>query len=141
MYDAPSPPMRSVAAFRRQLEGFVRDHPRVAWVAAFVGLALLAYPFWGGALAARVVASQLTARLAVRVKGGRGRAGRRRVRLGGLVGGGEAPLVTVRRLEVPFAALWGKGAVIADGPRVDVRRGGPRDNVTALLARLRGRGA
>jgi hypothetical protein len=131
--------MRSVAALRRQLEIFVRDHRRGSWAAAIVAAALISYPFWAGALAARVVASQLSARLGVPVRVTRGRGGLGVINLHGLVVGGERPLVEVQRLEIPFAAAWGGGTVVAQGPRVELYFGGPRDNVEAVLAKLRGR--
>jgi class 3 adenylate cyclase len=60
---------------------------------------------------------------------GRGLAGLRTIQLHGLVVGGETPLLAVQRLELPFAALWGGGTVIVEAPRVEMYRGGPRDNV------------
>jgi hypothetical protein len=56
-----------------------------------------------------------------------------------VVGEGR-PLLEVERLQVPFAALWGGGTVVAQGPRVEINHGGPRDNVAAVLAKLRGKG-
>jgi hypothetical protein len=128
--------MLSVAALRRRFEWFVRDHRRLSWVALILLLLAVTYPFWAGALAAKVVVSQLSGRLGVPVRVERGRGGFGVIKLDGLVVGGEQPLLKVERLEVPFGALWGSGRVIVDRPHVEIYRGGPRDNVASILARL-----
>lgn len=133
--------MRSVAAFRRRLDRFRHDHPRLFWVLALGLVLLVSYPFWAGALAAKVVASQLTGRLGVPVRVARGLGGLGVIKLDGLVVGAGRPLLEVERLEIPFAALWGGGTVVVEGPRVEVHHGGERDNVQAVLDKLRGRGA
>ena len=132
--------MRSAAASRRRLQWFISDHPRAALAIGIGLLLLVSYPFWAGALAARVVSSQLSARLGVPVTVRRGLGGLGEIRLYGLVVGEGRPLLEVERLQVPFAALWGGGTVVAQGPRVEINHGGPRDNVAAVLAKLRGKG-
>src|SRR5438477_12268662 len=106
LYDGQPLPMMSVAALRRRFELWVRGHRRTAAVTAvLLGLAI-GYPFWAGALAARVVASQLSGRLGAPVQVARGRAGLSGIAFEGLVVGGERPLVQIERLEIPFAAAW-----------------------------------
>src|SRR5438093_1257888 len=72
MYDGQPLPMTSVAALRRRFQWFVNDHRRGTWVLAILLVVLASYPFWAGALAARIVSSQLTSRLGVPVRVARG---------------------------------------------------------------------
>jgi hypothetical protein len=131
--------MRSAAASRRRLQWFVSDHPRGIWALGIILVALASYPFWAGLLAVKLVSSQLSARLGVPVTVRRGLGGLGNIKLYGLVGGVGRPLLDVQKLEVPFAALWGSGTVVVQGPRVEIHHGGPRDNVAAVLAKLRGK--
>jgi Transglycosylase len=112
-------------------------------VAAVVAVATL--PLWGGALGAWAVTRVLSAKLGLPVQVHRGLAGPGTLYLYGLVvggTGGQAPLASIDRLALPLAALWGAGTVEIDSARFEVHRGGPHDNVSALLARLeRGPGA
>ena len=117
------------------------------WLLASIAiLAILAvvYPIAGGALAARLAADKLQARLGIPVHIGHGRAGLsavsfRDVQIGGV---GPGALARVARLKVPFqAVLFRKGAVELDGMTVDARRGGADDNVTAVIEALRRRKA
>jgi hypothetical protein len=132
--------MTSAAAFRYRLEKFVRVHRRLS-IALAVGLLLLVtYPFWAGALVAKVVTSQLSKRLGVPVKVTRAMGVLGAVNIDGLVVGEGQPLLEIERLRVPFAAVWGGGTVVVQGPRVEVHNGGPKDNVQVVLAKLRGGG-
>src|SRR3954449_7101942 len=132
--------MRSVAASRRRLQWFFSDHPRGAWALVVILVLLVSYPFWAGALAAKVVGSQLSARLGVPVTVRRGLGGLGNINLYGLKVGEDRPLLEVEKLQVPSAALWGGGTVVVQSPRVEIHHGGPRDNVGTVLARLKGKG-
>jgi hypothetical protein len=132
--------MRSVAASRRRLQWFFSDHPRGAWALVVLVLLLLSYPLWAGALAARLICGQLSGRLGVPVKVSHGLGGLGDIRLYGLVVGEGRPLLQVERLEIPFAAVWGGGTVVVQGPRVEINNGGPRDNIATVMAKLRGKG-
>jgi Transglycosylase len=131
--------MRSAAASRRRLQWFISDHPRVAWILGVLLAALVTYPFWAGLLAEKVVCSQLSSRLGVPVKVRRAWGGLGDIKLYGLVVGEGRPLLEIEKLEIPFAAAWGGGTVVAQGPRVEIHHGGPRDNVSSVLAKLRGK--
>jgi len=123
----------------------VAGHRRAA-VAGGVGiLALLLYPWVGGALVAHVAAGRATERLGRPVTIDGGRAGLGRVTLRGVtvagVAGGPA-LLQAESVEVPFGVLFGgRGPVRIRGPRAYVVRGSTGDNVTSIVERLRGRGA
>jgi hypothetical protein len=140
LYDGGPPPMRSVAALRRRVLWFMGDHPRTGWALVVLLAVLITYPLWAGALAAKVVVSQLSGRLGVPVKVERGWGGLGVIKLDGLVVGEERPLLAIERLQVPFSALWGGGTVVVRRPRVEIIRGGPHDNIDAILTRLRGKG-
>jgi len=132
--------MKSVAALRRRLQWFLSDHPRAAWALVALLALLITYPFWAGALAAKVVTSQLSGRLGVPVKVARGWGGLGVIKLNGVVVGEGRPLLELERLQVPFSALWGGGTVVVQKPRVEIVHGGPHDNIDAILTRLRGKG-
>ena len=118
----------------------------VAVAVSALGLAA-AYPSMGGAIAARRAAALLRERLGVEVTIGRARAGLtgisfRSIRIGG--GGAQAapPLALLAAVQVPFAtALFRSGTVVIDGATFDVRRGGPDDNVSGVVAKLRAKGS
>src|SRR3954454_6848464 len=131
--------MRSVAASRRRLQWFFSDHPRGAWAMVVVLVLLVSYPLWAGALAAKVVGSQLSGRLGVPVTVRRGLGGLGNIKLYGLVVGEGRPLLQLEKLEVPFSAAWGGGTVVVESPRLEIVHGGARDNVDAILTKLRGK--
>jgi hypothetical protein len=115
-------------------------------LAVVVGIVVLAavYPFAGGAIAARVAAAKIQSRLGTPVRIGQGRAGLSGVAFRDIEVGaaGSAPLARVARIRVPFAAvLFRRGVIDIDGATLNVRRGGPDDNVTAIIDSLRQRGA
>ncbi len=111
-----------------------------------IGLAVVlgaVYPWAVGTLAAKMVASKLSARLGRPVAIGQGRAGFGDVTLADVrVAGTNGPdLVSIARVVAPFSvAFGGSGPVRLSGLRASVVRGGPDDNVTAILERLRGHG-
>jgi len=112
---------------------------RRVWALAVVAGAVATYPLALGALGGHLVATKAANKLGVSVEVQRARAGWGVLRLYGVVvGRNQGPLLTVDRLEIPFSALWGRGAVVADGPVANLVRGGPADNVSAILGRLRG---
>jgi hypothetical protein len=101
------------------------------------------YPRVVGTLAAHVAASKLTDRLGRPVTIGQGRAGFGDVTLSDVrVAGTTGPaLAVIEQVVAPFGvALGGSGPVRVAGVRASVVRGGPDDNVTAILERLKGRG-
>ncbi len=114
------------------------------WIAGAVALVALSFPLWGGALAGGIVTRKLSSRLGVPIVVETTRAGFTRLALFGVVVGAaeeRRPLARIARLEIPFSAAWGGGSVRLEGAHFDVERGGPADNVSDVLARLRGRGA
>jgi Transglycosylase len=144
----PAPPGRAgsapVAAFpegKGEKRGPLGGRRRLVIGGALAAVALAAYPWAVGTLAARMVASRASARLGRTVTVDRGRGGFGRitlegVRVAGAEGGG--PLLVVDRVVVPFnLALGGRGPVRLAGLRAGVVRGGPADNVTAILDRFR----
>jgi hypothetical protein len=103
---------------------------------------VIVYPFAGGAIAARVAADKMRARLGTEVRIGHGRAGLFGLTFKDVEIGGRGPsaLAHVGRLWVPFAAaLFRRGTVDVEGATVNVRRGGADDNVATLLVALKGR--
>jgi hypothetical protein len=130
--------MQTSAAVRRTLPRLGRG--RRGWiVAGAVALVLLTFPLWGGALAGWATRKVLSSRLGVPVRIDRTLAGLGSLHIRGMtVGGhdGTAPLAVIERMVVPFSALWGKGTVEVDSPRIEVHRGGPHDNVSTVLARM-----
>jgi hypothetical protein len=130
--------MQSIAAVRRKLTRMLRGRRRRIGLAVVL-LLVAGFPFWAGAVggwaATRLVASKLGVPVQIR----RSLAGPMNLHLGGLTvggSGGRAPVLVAERLLVPWSAVWGGGTVEVDGARVQVHRGGPRDNVSELLARL-----
>ncbi len=108
---------------------------------AAVALLLLAlYPVVVGGLAAHLFASRASARLGRPVVVGRGRAGFGQVTLENVSIPGTATgpaLLLVDEIEVPFGvAVGGKGPIQVRGARAYVVRGGPTDNVSAIIERL-----
>ncbi len=103
---------------------------------------LILYPFVVGALAAHLCASKLSARLGQTVTVGRGRAGLGDIVLEDLVVAGAAggpPLATIARLTIPFGAALGLHSPLrVSGLRVHAVRGGAADNLSAIVAHLRG---
>ncbi|MEP6653209.1 MAG: hypothetical protein ABJA82_07605, partial [Myxococcales bacterium] len=119
----------------------------VGLLAVFVG-----FPFAVGAVAARLVATKLEARLHTPVRIAHARAGLLGItfhdleigeRGGPAPGSGPAgiaagPLVHLIKLRVPYgAAIFRRGVIEVDGATVNVRRGGPADNITAVLRAVR----
>ncbi len=110
---------------------------------------VLVYPFVGGEIAARIVVGKIQARLGTPVRVRSARAGLLAITfhdldIGAAGAGGDVavasagPLVHVGRMRVPFAAiLFRRGVVDIDGVTVNARRGGPADNLTAVLAAVR----
>jgi hypothetical protein len=123
-------------------------HRRSVGVALVVAIGLVGvYPILGGAIAARVAVSKIQERLGVPARIGGARAGLRgitfrAVEIGAAPEGsglaGE-PLARVEKLRVPFSALlFRRGTIQMEGAKLDVRRGGPDDNVASILSALRG---
>jgi len=106
---------------------------------------LLLYPFVVGALAAHVFASRAQAKLGRAVTVGEGRAGFLRIVLSDVTVAGApkgAPLATIARLSIPFGAAIGLHTPIeVNGLRVQAVRGGDEDNLSEVVARLRGKHA
>jgi Membrane carboxypeptidase (penicillin-binding protein) len=129
--------MPPIVRLLRILKTILLDR-RVWALGIFVGAAAF-YPLAVGALGGHLVATKAAAKLGVSVEVQRARAGWGVLRLYGVVvGRDQGPLLTLDRLEIPFSALWGRGVVVADGPVANLVRGGPGDNVSAVLGRLRG---
>jgi hypothetical protein len=126
-----------------QVRAFVDAHPRISVAGAIVLALLLIYPFGVGALAARVFAGRIAAKLGRDVTVGQGRAGLTRIVLSDVTVAGAPngpPLATIARLSVPFGAAFGLHSPIeVTGLRVQAVRGGPDDNLSDVLARLRGK--
>ncbi|HVY37768.1 MAG TPA: biosynthetic peptidoglycan transglycosylase [Polyangia bacterium] len=118
-------------------------HPRASLAGAVALVLLLIYPFAVGAIAAHVFAGRASAKLGRAVTVGQGRAGLLHVVLHDVtVAGapGGQPLATIARLSVPFGAAVGLHTPIeVGGLRVLAVRGGAEDNVSDVLARLRGK--
>jgi hypothetical protein len=109
-----------------------------AWGLVACAVLAVTYPFACGALGGRLVTSKLSAKLGVQVEYGKARAGWGSLGIGNLViGPKERPLLTIARADVSFAAAWGSGTLTLVSPRAEIHRGGPDDNTSALLTRLR----
>ncbi|HZL18151.1 MAG TPA: biosynthetic peptidoglycan transglycosylase [Polyangia bacterium] len=121
---------------------FILAHRRWSIAGGIVLGVLIFYPFVVGALAAHLCASKLSARLGQTVTVGRGRAGLGHIVLEDLVVAGAAggpPLATIARLTIPFGAAFGlHSALRVTGLRVHAVRGGAGDNLSAIVAHLRG---
>jgi hypothetical protein len=106
---------------------------------------LATYPVSFGMLGGWLVASKLAAKLHAPVAYAKARAGLSTLRIADLaIGPAAHPMVSMTGAEISFAAAWGAGTIVLEAPKIDLRRGGPDDNVSALLARMRptsGRGA
>jgi hypothetical protein len=129
----PAAPPKGVA--------WLKAHRGAVGIVAAMVLGAL-YPWAVGTIAARVVASKLSSRLGRPVTVGRGRAGFGDVTLAEVrIAGTTGPdLVSIGRVVVPFGvAFGGKGPVRLAELRAGIQRGGPDDNVTAILEKLRGR--
>jgi Transglycosylase len=115
------------------------------WLFAMVGGAVVlaaVFPFAGGAIAARLAVGKIQARLGTVVQIGYARAGLRAFFFGDVKIGDpvRASLVHVKRMRVPFAVvLFKRGVIELDGLTVNAQRGGPEDNLTAVLAAFRHR--
>lgn len=131
--------MPSAASNRSLPWHLVREH---RWLVGVVlGLLLVggSYRWTAGFLGARLAESALARRLGVPVAVASGRAGLGTLTLLGVVVGGagdRVPLAQVATVRVSFAAAWGGGTVDAFEPHLDVRRGGPDDNVAPLIEHL-----
>jgi hypothetical protein len=115
---------------------------RAAVLVALV-VAVVIYPFAGGAIAARVAADKLRGRLGTQVSIGHGRAGLFGLTFKDVDIGPPGPtaLAHIGRMRVPFAALFRKGTIDIDDATVNVRRGGVDDNIASVQAALRARKA
>jgi hypothetical protein len=120
-------------------------HPRASVAGAVAVVLLAVYPFAVGALAARVFAARASAKLGRPVTVGQGRAGLLRIVLTDVSVAGAtpaAPLATITRLSLPYGAAVGLHTPVEiDGLHVQAVRGGAGDNVSEVLAHLRGRRA
>lgn len=128
--------MLGLSDLRRRLAPAFAGRRRWAWLAGSALLVLvLTAPGWLGAIGARVVASSAAGRLHLPLTIGQGRAGWRGLVLSGVVVGGESgqrPLAVVASVHLPWSAAWGKGRVRITGVKLDLERGGPRDNTRGL---------
>jgi hypothetical protein len=117
-------------------------NPRRTAAGGLALLLLVLYPFAIGGIAARVVASKASARLGTPVTVGRGRGGLGTIVLDDVVIGddGSGPaLARIDRITVPLGILLGMhSAVEVAGLRVEAVRGGAEDNLSAMLAHVRG---
>jgi hypothetical protein len=130
--------MQAIAAVREKLARILRGRGRRIGLAAAL-LIVAGFPLWAGAVAGWAATRMAASKLGVPVQLRRSLAGPLNLHLRGLTVGGTGgvpPVVVVERVLVPWSALWGGGTVEVEGARVEVHRGGPRDNVSALLARL-----
>jgi hypothetical protein len=124
---------------------------RRSWVAAAaVVLVVLTLPLWAGSVARKVAVAVVARRSGLTLRVGTSRVWFTRVVFhdveiaepsAGPDNTGPVPLAAIDRMVVPVAALWGAGGIHIEGARFEIQRGGPGDNVTALLGRLRGRAA
>ncbi len=128
-----------------RLRAWVTAHPRASLAGGVVLVLLLIYPFAVGALAAHLAATRASAKLGRPVTVGQGRAGLLGIVLSDVTvtgPAGGAPLATVARLSIPYGAAVGLHTPIeVSGLRVLAVRGGDEDNVSEVLARLRGKHA
>jgi hypothetical protein len=137
------PPRDSPRRLGARAAVWARAHRKLTIAGAALLLAIVIYPFAVGALVAGIVAKRASARLGRAVSVERGRAGLTRVVLdhfavAGTPGG--RPLVSIGRVSIPFSVAFGmRGPVVLSGLHVYAVRGGPEDNVSALLEHLRGR--
>jgi hypothetical protein len=126
-----------------RVRAWVAAHPRASLAGGIVLVLLLIYPFAVGALAAHLFASRVGDKLGRPVTVGQGRAGLLGIVLSDVTVAGApkgAPLATVARLSVPFGAALGLHTPIeVSGLRVQAVRGGDEDNLSEVLARLRGK--
>jgi hypothetical protein len=105
-----------------------------------VALAVLVgtYPFSCGFLGGRLVTSKLATKLGVPVEYGKALAGWGILSLTNVTVGTRArPLATIAKVDISLAAAWGAGTVTLHSPRADIQRGGDKDNVSAIVERLR----
>ena len=129
--------MPPIVKHLRYLKAILLD--RRVWALGIVAGAVASYPMALGALGGHLVTSKASAKLGVSVEAQRASAGWGVLRLYGVVvGKDKGPLLTMDSLEIPFSALWGRSVVVADGPVAKLVRGGPGDNVSAILGRLHG---
>ncbi|HEX2660369.1 MAG TPA: hypothetical protein VHU40_18945, partial [Polyangia bacterium] len=124
---------------------WVRAHRRLVGAGVAVLALLIAYPWVGGAIAARKAVAVIQERLGVPARIGQARAGLtevvfRDVEVGAPATDKTPPLARVKLVRVPFrAALFRTGVISADGVVAVARRGGDSDNVTAIIETLRQR--
>jgi hypothetical protein len=125
----------------------LRDRFRSSWaVGAAVVLVCLTLPLWGGSIVRKVAVSMVANRLGLHLSVGTSRVWFTRVIFHQVEvsepahdSAAPAPLARIDRMVVPLSAAWGAGGIYIEGARFEIQRGGPNDNVTTLLARLRGR--
>jgi Transglycosylase len=129
----------------QRARAFLAAHPRASVAGGVVLALLVTYPFAVGALVAHLFSGRVAAKLGRDVTVGQGRAGLTRVILSDVtVAGarGGPPLATIAQLSVPFGAAFGMHSPIeVTGLRVQAVRGGPDDNVSDVLAQVRGKRA
>ena len=111
---------------------------RVWVVAAVVFVAAVSFRWWAGAFGARLAQGALAQRLGVGVYVGKGRAGLTSLTLYDvrIADGDRTPVAVIDEVHLPFSAAWGAGRVLIDGARIEIERGGPRDNVSAIMKRF-----
>lgn len=91
-------------------------------------------------LGARVAAAKIAERLGVSVTVERGWVWPGWLTLQEItIGGSDSapPIAVIKRAKISLAALWGGGTVMLETVRLHVERGGSKDNVAAVIARLR----
>ncbi len=127
------------------LAALLRRRPKLWLVGAAILLVLLLYPFVIGGIVAHLAAGRIGARLGRPVTIAQGRGGLGRFVLRGFVVEGAAgkseapPLVAADEIAIPFSAAWGGSPITVVGLRVNAVRGGDGDNVSDIVARLRGK--
>jgi hypothetical protein len=123
----------------------VKAHPRIAIAGGAAFGLLLLYVLAGGPLAAHLIAGRASAKLGRPVTIGGGHGGLGAIVLGDVVvagAPGQPPLATVKEVRIPWGVALGmRSDVRVDGLRIAAVKGGPGDNLSALVDGLRGRSA
>ena len=106
------------------------------WALALFLAAVGSYPFWGGTLAGRLVASKISKRVGLPVRFVSARTGFGGLTIRGLqVGDDDARLVVVPLVRIPYAVAWGSGTVLISDPKIELRYHGKQDNLSALIGK------